>query len=71
MKKGRKKLSSKSISPKGGAPLVLGLKRFAAISAVEGLKLSKNGRARVSAPISTQQRRAQIIRAYLGPKEHR
>lgn len=51
--------------------MVLGLKRFAAISAVEGLKLSKNGRARVSAPISTQQRRAQIIRAYLGPKEHR
>ena len=54
-------------SPKG-TESVLGLKRFAAISAVEGLKLSAKGRKRVLAPMSTQRRRAEIIRAYLDPK---
>ena len=49
----------------------MGLKRFAAISAVEGLMLSNKGRKRVLAPLSTQKRRAEIIRAYLSPKGHR
>jgi hypothetical protein len=52
-------------------PAVLGLKRFAAISAVEGLKLSVKGRKRVSAALSNEKRRADIIKAYLEPKGRR
>jgi len=50
---------------------VLGLKRFAAISAVEGLKLTAQGRKRVLASVSPQRRRDEIIRAYLDPKRPR
>jgi len=50
---------------------VLGLKTFAAISAVEGLKLSAKGRKRVAGPLSTTKRRAEVLRAYLGLKGHR
>jgi hypothetical protein len=57
--------------PSGVGKSVLGMKRFAAISAVEGLKLSAKGRARVLAPQSSQRRRTEIIRAYLDPKGDR
>lgn len=48
---------------------VLGRKAFAAISAVEGLKLDPAGRKRVSAAASTDQRRAEVRRAYLERKK--
>jgi hypothetical protein len=53
------------------ASTVLGLKTFAAISAVEGLKLSASGRKRVMAPLSTDRRREEIVRAYLDLKRSR
>lgn len=70
MRKVRKTEQHSKSSPRA-AGSVLGLKRFAAISAVEGLKLSAQGRKRVLAPLSTQKRRAEIIRAYLDPKGDR
>lgn len=50
---------------------VLGLKTFAAISAVEGLKLSSPGRKRVMQPLPTAKRRANVIKAYLDLKGRR
>jgi hypothetical protein len=47
---------------------VLGLKRFAVMSAVEGLKLSPKGRKRVAAGQSTEKRRADVLKAYLDLK---
>ena len=70
MRKVQKKGLRSKASPKA-TESVLGLKRFAAISAVEGLKLSAQGRKRVLAPLSTQKRRAEIIRAYMDPKGDR
>jgi hypothetical protein len=47
---------------------VLGLKAFAAITAVEGLKLSPAGRQRVErltrGALTPEQRRAKVLRAY-------
>jgi hypothetical protein len=43
---------------------VLGRSAFAAISAVEGLKLSPAGRERLKGPKSPDQRRAEVLRAY-------
>jgi hypothetical protein len=46
----------------------LGLRAFAAISAVEGLKLSSSSRARLEAlratDLTPEQRRAEILKAY-------
>ena len=50
-------------------PRVLGSKAFAAISAVEGLKLSAAGKKRLRAMdeqrLTPDQRRAEVIRAYM------
>jgi hypothetical protein len=47
-------------------PYVLGRSRFAAITAVEGLKLSADGEARLqrTRALSPEQRRAETIRAF-------
>jgi hypothetical protein len=47
-------------------PYVLGQQRFAAITAVEGLKLSPDAEARLqrTRPLSPEQRRAETIRAF-------
>lgn len=55
----------------GSAAAVLGLKTFAAISAVEGLKLSSAGRKRVAHPSPANQRRAEVLKAYLDLKGDR
>ena len=49
---------------------ILGRKTFAAISAVEGLKLSAAGTRRLkkTAQLMPDQRRAEVIRAYKGRK---
>jgi hypothetical protein len=47
---------------------VLGLKRFAVMSAVEGLKLTRKGRKRVASGESTEKRRADVLKAYLDLK---
>jgi hypothetical protein len=53
-----------------GESPVLGSRAFAAISAVEGLKLTPAGRMRVQAKKPIEERRADVIRAYAskGPK---
>lgn len=48
----------------GSESTVLGRSAFAAISAVEGLKLSPAGRERLKGPTSSDQRRAEVLRAY-------
>lgn len=50
--------------PPNKAETTLGQKAFAAISAVEGLKLNREGRKRISASAPTDQRRADVLRAY-------
>ena len=54
---------------------VLGDRAFAAISAVEGVALSAESRARLAAmrnrKLSPEEQRAEIIRAYAGAKPHR
>lgn len=47
-------------------PYVLGQNRFAAITAVEGLKLSRDAEARLerTRALSAEQRRAETIRAF-------
>ena len=50
---------------------MLGPRAFAAISAVEGLKLTTAGRERVQSSAPIEQRRAEVLRAYMdlkGPK---
>ena len=49
-----------------GKPYVLGGSRFAAITAVEGLKLGRDGEARLqrTRTLSPEQRRAETIRAF-------
>lgn len=58
---------SKSRKPK---PRVLGAKAFAAITAVEDLRLSAVSRKRLNAlkaaGLSTDERRAEVLRAYTG-----
>ena len=63
-------VSKKSISSKA-KPVVLGARAFAAMSAVEGLKLGKESRERLVAlkkdrSLSPDQRRAEVLRAYTG-----
>lgn len=62
-----KKRSTKSPDPH---PYVLGRKTFAAITAVEGLKLSVAGERRLAETgmLTPDQRRAEVIRAYMGSK---
>jgi hypothetical protein len=49
---------------------ILGTKAFAAITAVEGLRLSAASRARLdtmkAAGLTAEQRRAEVLRAYTG-----
>lgn len=58
-------------TPKGGKR-VLGAKAFAAISSVEGLRLSKASRQRLTtskaAGLSGDERRAEVLRAYTATK---
>jgi hypothetical protein len=56
---------------KGHHATILGHKAFAAISAVEGLKLTPRGRERVHKNTPTEQRRADVIRTYTGGKDPR
>jgi len=49
-------------------PRVLGRQAFAAISAVEGLTLTREGRQRVEASAPLERRRADVIRAYVESK---
>jgi hypothetical protein len=48
----------------GAKSAVLARSAFAAISAVEGLTLSSDGRKRLSGASSPDQRRADVLRAY-------
>lgn len=66
-----RKASPRKISAETAASPVLGLKRFAAISAVEGLKLTAKGRKRVASGASIEKRRADVLKAYLDLKGHR
>jgi hypothetical protein len=56
-------------SPK---PHVVGREAFAAITAVEGLSMGHGGKKRAAAAeaqnLTTAQRRAEVIRAYIEPK---
>lgn len=64
----RKKSSESKLH---GDSTVLGARAFAAISAVEGLKLTPAGRNRVHCAAPIEQRRAEVLRAYMdlkGPK---
>jgi len=70
MAKLRKNSSGKSLALTS-TPRVLGLKRFAVISAVEGLTLTPKGRKRVAAGVSTERRRADVLKAYLDLKGRR
>jgi hypothetical protein len=58
-----KRKSDERVSPPH-AETALGQKAFAAISAVEGLKLNRDGRKRVLTSAPTDQRRADVLRAY-------
>jgi hypothetical protein len=50
---------------------VLGRRAFTAISAVEGLKLTREGKDRIEAPISVEHRRAEVLRAYAEVKKRK
>jgi hypothetical protein len=53
-----------SESKRDGESTMLGARAFAAISAVEGLKLTPAGRERVQGSAPIEQRRAEVLRAY-------
>ena len=55
-------------SKRGGESATLGARAFASISAVEGLKLTAAGRKRVEGGAPIEQRRAEVLRAYMGVK---
>jgi hypothetical protein len=61
----KKRVQTKTLKPKG---TIIGHKAFAAITEVEGLRLSKDGRERVSGNFSTEKRRAKVLKAYAGAK---
>jgi len=67
------KRPSKSASR--SAARVLGAKTFAAIAAVEGLRLNKTSKKRLAAlkasSLSQDERRAEVLRAYSAPKGRR
>jgi len=67
MPKIRKSSPGKSLPLTAQSP-ILGLKRFAVISAVEGLTLTPKGRKRVASGASTEKRRADVLKAYLDLK---
>jgi hypothetical protein len=50
---------------------VLGHRAFAAISAVEGLELSVEGRRRVESTAPVEHRRSEILRAYSDVKKRK
>jgi hypothetical protein len=52
-----------------GPATTLGRGAFAAISAVEGLKLTTAGKKRISSPLSLDERRAEVLSAYLALKD--
>lgn len=64
----------KAIKPSGlrSKTRILGERTFAAITAVEGIKLSKESKGRLTSlkrsGLSHDERRAEIIRAYAGAK---
>lgn len=62
----------KKISRESGAGRIIGEKAFAAITSVEGLKLSPAGKKRLAASKSRKlthaQRRAEVVRAYTASK---
>lgn len=62
------RVSQKILSPKG---YVVGKKSFAAISAIEGLKLHAESAERLerSASLSLQERRAETIRAFVAARK--
>jgi hypothetical protein len=53
---------------RGGDSATLGARAFAAISAVEGLELTAAGRKRVHGSAPIEQRRAEVLRAYMDVK---
>jgi len=63
---------SKAQSGTNGASRVIGSKAFAAISAVEGLKLSRDSRARLdrlrSSSLGGDERRSAVREAYRSPR---
>jgi hypothetical protein len=67
------KRSSKSSKPSAGR--LLGGKTFAAIAAVEGLRLSATSKKRLAAlkasDLSQDERRAEVLRSYSAPKGRR
>jgi len=67
MAKLRKSSPRKNLALTATSP-VLGLKRFAVMSAVEGLTLTAKGRKRVASGASTEKRRADVLKAYLNLK---
>ena len=65
-----KRESDERVSPRR-AETVLGREAFAAISAIEGLKLNRDGQKRVLTSAPTDQRRADVLRAYAEHKSRR
>ena len=63
---------SKKMSRESATGRVIGAKAFAAITAVEGLKLSPAGKKRLAASklrkLTHAQRRAEVVRAYSASK---
>ncbi len=55
-------------SKRASEPTALGPRAFAAISAVEGLKLTPAGRRRVEGAAPIEQRRTEVLRAYMDLK---
>jgi hypothetical protein len=49
-------------------PFVLGQENFAAICAVEGLKFTGESLRRISSRLSTEERRAEVLKAFPNPK---
>ena len=64
-----KKRSGSPETPR--ATRVLGHRAFAAISAVEGLKLSREGRERVESQAPVEHRRSEVLRAYVEVKKRK
>jgi hypothetical protein len=63
-------MSARSLT-KTAKPFVLGRSSFTAITAVEGLKLRRDGEMRLqrSRTLSPEQRRAETVRAFVGTRK--
>ncbi len=63
-------MSKRAAKSTQAAPLILGAKAFAAISAVEGLQLNAASRQRLdalkAADLTPDERRTEVLRAYTG-----